>query len=966
MATKETEKSPEQTCADLSESLSTICAAQLDRTQHNMEATLGEIQDIQQIVNEIKNAVAPFEVVSLNQAIQVACQVLDALLASPKSLSTDILLSLNELGDIAFQFVTCPPEEQLQNLYSQCFTLQENFKQYSNNIVAECAKIPSEPIGNTTELVNNETQTSLSPTASEIAAFQKYQPRADDFFVALFSAGIHATATDVAESSTYDNLARVAEIIFVRATPQGSIILFAAELPDSVLTDIAGHPITAVTKDNPLSTLIAPWNTIAFHTTETAQAPQAPQTTQTTQAPQTPQAPQATKQAAQVPQAAQATPQTPQQPSQPQHAPQKEPVDEDFDTQNLSLPSDLSTVDPEMLQDFLANADELLEKLSECVLDLENDPTSKDAIEQIFRAAHTIKGTAGMFGFRAIQKLTHVMENLFDLVRKGQLLATPSHIDAVLFGFDRVRSMFDLLRKNALPEVPINDALAQLNASLRGDAPPTATSTSHTVTASTPTASTPTASTPTASTPTASTPTAVTATTSQAATSKSSAAAPAKKDDGSGTLRVDLKRLDSLVNLVGELVIDRTRFALIEDEIRARGQNSELLHSMSEAVLLFGRHMNEVQSIIMKIRMVPVGNAFTKFSRMVRDLAKDCGKEVDLHIEGGEAELDKTLVEEIGDPLVHLIRNSVDHGIETPDEREKSGKPRRGNILLRARQDSNMIVITIQDDGRGLQVDKLRKKALQNGLIKENEVLTDKETYNLIFEAGFSTAEKVTNISGRGVGMDVVKKNITKLKGVIELDSGIGEGTTTTIKLPLTLAIIPSLMIEVQNENYAIPLVNVVESLRISPNEIQRVGAVDFVKLREKAMPLLYMSKMFGIEDSSTHSGYRTEGDKNPHHSQTSGEHSPTLEVSASNRRNKKPRIIFVVVGIGEKRVGVVVDQLLGQQEIVIKSLGKILPKPQGIAGGCVLGNGKVALVLDVGEIVEEMGRGRVKGVYHE
>jgi two-component system chemotaxis sensor kinase CheA len=431
---------------------------------------------------------------------------------------------------------------------------------------------------------------------------------------------------------------------------------------------------------------------------------------------------------------------------------------------------------------------------------------------------------------------------------------------------------------------------------------------------------------------------------------------PTEDTESTGTIRVDLRRLDSLVNLVGELVIDRTRFARIEEELRTLG-NIALGHAMSECVLLFSRHMNEVQNIIMKIRMVPVGNAFYKFTRVVRDLCRKIGKEIDLKIEGGETELDKTLVEEIADPLVHLIRNSVDHGIELPEEREKIGKSRKGCIQLKACQDGNMIVITIQDDGKGLQVDRIRSKAIERGLIKENDNLTNKEIFNLIFEPGFSTAEKVTNISGRGVGMDVVKKSIIKLKGIIDLDSTIGVGTTTTIKLPLTLAIIPSLMVEVNSESYAIPLVNVVESIRIQPEDIQHIGNADFVKLREHVLPLLRLNDIFDLHKKDSLIWYKSNDIKKTGYHTSLNDKNMTSKSGAFRSIHSKQRMIFVVVGVGEKRVGVIVDQLQGQQEIVIKSIGTLLGKRKGIAGGCVLGNGRVALVLDVGEMMEHFSQ---------
>ncbi len=578
---------------------------------------------------------------------------------------------------------------------------------------------------------------------------------------------------------------------------------------------------------------------------------------------------------------------------------------EDFDSKNLDL--DLNTkfdaleLDPELLMDFLSNAGDLLEKLSKNMLDLENNPKNKEAVENIFRNVHTIKGTSGMFGFRAIEKLTHKMENLFDKIRRGTLTISPSLMDGLFFALDKVKSIFEGIKQKKSSEQPINDALEKLRLGFFSHSKENLNK--------------------------------------LADTAKVTEKKTHEETEIGETIRVDLKRLDSLVNLVGEFVIDRTRFSKIEEKLRA-SKNSELGHLMSENLLLFGRHLNEVQSIIMKIRMVPIGNAFYKFTRVVRDLCRQVNKEIDLHISGGETELDKTLVEEIADPLVHLIRNSVDHGIEFPEDRVKSEKPRRGNIYLKASHDGNRIVITIQDDGKGLQVDKIKKKALERGFMKEGDQFDDKEVFNLIFEPGFSTADKVTNISGRGVGMDVVKKSIVKLKGIIELDSALGKGTTTTIKLPLTLAIIPSLMTQTHGEIFAIPLVNVIESIRINRDEIQKIGNANFVKLRDQVLPLLSLDEFFNLNQKNELLWYHGHN------------------IQKSNRAfTLEKRIIFVVVGVGEKRVCIAVDHLQGQQEIVIKSLGTLIANQRGIAGGCVLGNGRVALVLDVGEMMEDFSQ---------
>lgn len=819
---------------------------------------------------------------------------------------------------------------------------------------------------------------SISITEEENATFVKFIPRVENIFAICFKEGIYKTLEELKAGKHYDNLSRVGDFLLLRALPAGALIVFAAELDAKTLSGVAEVDVVALNKKDPncLKSLGAPWDTLIYAVSAEASAANTPSS-------------EANSSLTTPPPAAAVTPEAP----KVNHGSEEEDAEEDFDTKNLAGGNGFEKpdLDPEMLQDFLSNADDLIENLSQAMLELEGNPESKEAVESIFRNAHTIKGTSGMFGFRAIEKLTHKMENLFDRIRKGTLSVTPALMDGLFFGLDRIRSMFEAIKKNQSSEQPINDALQKLRLAVTGggkaaaapaSVPPKSNESKQPeATTNTDSAAAP----PSAPAPV---PPSTPAASAKPNTVDKKKPEEKKADEAGGTIRVDLKRLDSLVNLVGELVIDRTRFARIEEELRGNG-NSELGHAMSESVLLFGRHMNEVQSIIMKIRMVPVGNAFYKFTRVVRDLCRQIGKEIDLHIIGGETELDKTLVEEIGDPLVHLIRNSVDHGVELPDDREKVGKPRKGNIHLKASQDGNMIVITISDDGKGLQIDKIRNKGIERGLIKETDHLTNKEIFSLIFESGFSTAEKVTNISGRGVGMDVVKKSIVKLKGIIELDSEIGKGTTTTIKLPLTLAIIPSLMVETKGESYAIPLVNVIESIRIRPEDVQKIGSADFVKLRDRVLPLLKLADVFDLHAMNNLLWYsvndiqRIKHHDNEEDSGKSVENSTQLKDSTDIKkeednvkpitssgfsfriRHTKPRIIFVVVGVGEKRVGVVVDQLQGQQEIVIKSLGKLMGKRKGVAGGCVLGNGRVALVLDVGEIIDDFSQLKMGNINH-
>jgi len=572
--------------------------------------------------------------------------------------------------------------------------------------------------------------------------------------------------------------------------------------------------------------------------------------------------------------------------------------------------------DPSMLNDFIVNTDELMQTLDETILQLEQDPSNKKIIEEVFRSAHTLKGAAGMFGFKGIERVMHRMENLFDLIRKEKLLTDSRTIDVVFQGLDILRTLLTAIKDGkpcGVATVPIVEALGL---AARGK---------------------------------------------YAATSKKSAAAPAavtpeparensapkapSEDDGKvqkkkepkeqSTIRVDLERLDVLVNLVGELVIDRSRFASIENELRTDYPQIKVGSNFSETVQLFGRHMNEIQDIIMKVRMVPIGNAFNKFTRVVRDISRSLDKKIELTILGEDAELDKTMVEQIGDPLIHLIRNCCDHGIEMPDVRVEKGKNPQGVIKLSAAQEGNHIAIKIIDDGKGIDPAVIRRKAVEKGLISDEAVLTERDILNLIFEPGFSTAEKVTNLSGRGVGMDVVRRQIMKLKGTIDLESRLGFGMTVTIRLPLTLAIVQSLLVKSRGETFAIPLNSVIESIRISPKDIQKVGDSAVYKLRDNVLPLVLLEEVMSlaIRDDQT-------------------------VARAGKSKNRSDRLFVVVVGHPEHPTGIIVDQLLNQQEMVIKPMGPLMRNIPCVSGGAVLGQGEVVLVLDVPEI-ENIGRSR-------
>ena len=569
--------------------------------------------------------------------------------------------------------------------------------------------------------------------------------------------------------------------------------------------------------------------------------------------------------------------------------------------------------DPDMIRDFISNADELIERLDEQILALEQNPHEKEIINEIFRAAHTLKGAAGMFAFRAMERIMHRMENYFDQIAKGKQNVSSNAIDVILKSMDVIKTLLGGVKESKVSGVKTAPVVKLLNKLCAGRLESQPESEQEEVKI-----------------------------VDDVNTKTKS------KQLTQSTIRVDLRRLDALVNLVGELVIDRTRFSSIEEQLRTKGPNPQLAGNMTETVQLFGRHMNEVQDIIMKVRMVPIGNAFNKFSRVVRDLSKSLNKEIDLITDGEHTELDKTIVEQIGDPLIHLIRNSVDHGIEDPEARQAKGKNTKGKILLSARQEGNQIMITIEDDGKGMDRDAIRQKAVEKGLISEDENLSDRDVFNLIFEPGFSTAAQVTNISGRGVGMDVVKKQISKLKGVIDISSTPHVGTTISIQLPLTLAIVQSLLVKAKDEIFAIPLSAVVESIRITPNEIQNVGEAEVIKRRNRVLPLLYLQDALDLNKKESRFWY---GFPKEHESAI------TKKRSANHLED---RLFVVVVGTAERRFGLVVDTLLNQQEMVIKSMGDLMIGIPCVAGGAILGNGEVVLVLDIGEL-EEHFRSKVR-----
>ena len=403
------------------------------------------------------------------------------------------------------------------------------------------------------------------------------------------------------------------------------------------------------------------------------------------------------------------------------------------------------------------------------------------------------------------------------------------------------------------------------------------------------------------------------AATKPAAKAKSNDKHDKKAHVGGQSVRVDIEKLDTLMNLVGELVTNKVRL----EQIGMTHRLTELTETLEQ----MDRVTTDLQSVVMKVRMVPVSQVFNRFPRMVRDLAKELNKDINLTIEGEDTELDRTVIDEIGDPLMHLLRNSLDHGVEHPDDREAKGKPRTGEVGLIARHEGNNVVIMVTDDGSGINADKIRNKAVEKGMIsrEDADALPDADAVRLIFLPGFSTAETITDVSGRGVGMDVVRSKIESLGGHVDVETKIDEGSVFKIKLPLTLAIIQAMLVKVQDEMYAIPLGSIDSTLNITPNDIKTVQNKEVIVLRGQIIPIARLNEVLSVPQGQS---------------------------------NEEDDIFVVVVHVGDHKIGIVVDNLIGQQEIVIKTLGKLLSGLKMLAGATVLGDGHVAMILDVSALM--------------
>ncbi len=576
----------------------------------------------------------------------------------------------------------------------------------------------------------------------------------------------------------------------------------------------------------------------------------------------------------------------------------------------------------EILESFIVESNEIVEKLGQDLLALEKEPKNPELHNVIFRAVHTVKGTSSFLGFEQMTSLAHRFEDVLNKVRKGDLVVTAPTMDVLFEAYDLLKDLLQRIERKEAEPVDLEGILAKLEAVASGAVVPAAESVpvqpvpvaAEAVIFEEETGPTETAPAagmvpaPAPSIPSASNDHAVHAQTAQ----------PARVADA--TIRVDVARLDVLMNLVGELVLGRNRLSQISHQMNGQDENVPLARELSETNAHIDFITTELQMAVMKTRMVPIAKVFNKIPRMVRELAKEMKKEIELVVTGEETELDKSLIEEINDPLVHLIRNAADHGIETPDRRLAAGKPAKGTITVRAQHEGNHITISVQDDGQGMDPEVLKQKAIEKGLITSAQAaeMSARDAYNLVFLPGFSTAKVVTNVSGRGVGMDVVRTNVQNLKGTIEIDSALGAGSTFIIRLPLTLAIQQTLLVEVGKEIFSVPLDAVVEVVRIRTGDVETVNGMEVIRLRDSVLPLARLVEVL-------------DGHRNGHQAEW---------------------LYVVVVGLAERRLGLVVDALLGQKEVVIKSIGEYLGTVRGVAGSTILGDGRVIMIVDVGELM--------------
>jgi len=617
----------------------------------------------------------------------------------------------------------------------------------------------------------------------------------------------------------------------------------------------------------------------------------------------------------------------------------------------------------DLLQDFLQEASDLLSDVDNKLVDLEKMPDDRGLLNDIFRGFHTVKGGAGFLNATELVTLCHLTENLFDRLRNGELELTPELMDIIMAATKGVREMFGELGQMVQPQPADPGVIAGLQSALSGEAPvavvaiespaqEAAPSTSaavsgepdwtalHAAVAGQPAPVAPAASELITKAEASAAGIAVTPAAGVPAQAASQPAAPSpygrRSSDRPGgqpvnarraeervrenTIRVDTSRLDQVLNLSGEIGLTKNRLTSLRADILAGKNDSETLHALDQAVSQLDLLVSDLQNSVMKTRMQPIGRLFQKYPRIARDLARQLGKDVELVLAGEETEVDKTMIEDLADPLIHLIRNAVDHGVEMPMERQAAGKPTKSLVRLEARQEGDHIVLIIADDGKGMSAERIRAKAIEKGLISEEEAntLDERQSLNLIFLPGFSTKTQISDVSGRGVGMDVVKTNIQKLNGSIEIRSEPGKGSVFIISLPLTLAILPVLLVLLGDQPFALPLSLVREILPIEQSRIQEVGGKETLVVRGEVLPVITLSRLLGWPL----------------------EHYPEYGVFMQTAERS------FILGV---------DSFAGRDDAVIKSLEDFRPK--GVAGVTTLSNGQIVLILDMKELLSDLGQ---------
>jgi len=611
----------------------------------------------------------------------------------------------------------------------------------------------------------------------------------------------------------------------------------------------------------------------------------------------------------------------------------------------------------ELLQDFLMEATDLLSSVDNKLVDLEKTPDDTNLLNDIFRGFHTIKGGAGFLNATALVTLCHLTENLFDRLRNGELKLTSEIMDAIMDATGAVRHMFDALGRGVMPDPASPELLALLKQAIAGElarkadaataAPAVSVATEpdwggllRAVTNAPNAAPAVAMAAPHQAVPVVAPHQAVPvvapppppeviiqhAVGRRAIDKPGYQGPPVSRREGEktrdNTIRVDTSRLDQVLNLSGEIGLTKNRLNALRNDILNGNTETDTMAALDQAVGQLDLLVSDLQSAVMKTRMQPIGRLFQKYPRIARDLARGLGKDVELVLVGEETEIDKTMIEDLSDPIIHLIRNAVDHGIEPPADRAANGKPTKSEVRLEASQQGDHIVILVSDDGRGMDPEKLKAKALEKGLISDEEAnaMDDRQSFNLIFLPGFSTVEVASDVSGRGVGMDVVKTNIQKLSGSIEIRSVMGKGTSFVISLPLTLAILPVLLVELGDQPFAVPLSMVREILPIDIDRVQEVGGNAIMVVRGEVLPLLPLTSLLGW----------------------SAERIPEYGVLMQATDSA-----FILA----------IDSFAGREDAVIKSLEGFRPK--GVAGVTTLSNGQIVLILDMKELLSGLGGNR-------